>query len=54
MLSQSKERKDAAPRYCERHKLHYIIDCPYCALEKGEQTKLELLTGKKVMVEVSD
>ena len=53
-INQNQTRKNNFPKYCARHSTHYITDCPYCSLESGEQTRLEVMTGREVSVRISD
>jgi len=39
---QKKERKKASPRYCKRHKLHYMSECPLCSEHKQKRIYIEV------------
>jgi len=43
-VKQSNTRKKTCSRYCKRHKMYYVHECPYCEAQKYK------LLGLKVKV----
>ena len=40
-LNQNLKRIQAAPKFCDKHKMHYIDVCPYCD-EQQATLKIEI------------
>jgi hypothetical protein len=36
-LYQTPNRKKNCPRYCKKHKMNYIQECPFCFVEENRK-----------------
>jgi len=44
-ISQTKNRREACPRYCAIHQIHYIDECPYCSGYQKDLDKWGVYNG---------